>query len=96
MKSPLTEQNRTDQGKTNPAPTDIREGLQDLLEKEVRAMVVEEIKKGAQELLEEERKVIRKSMEENKMAIQQIVDEEKIAVWNNLDSLRKSIAKISF
>jgi hypothetical protein len=96
MKTQPAEQLRPATGLTNPVPPDIREGLQNLLDKEVRAMVVEEIKKGTQELLEEQRKVIKKSTEENKIVIQKIEAEETKAVWDNLDVLRKSIVKISF
>ncbi len=96
MKNSLTEQFKPDSTKVNLDSSDVREGLQGLLENEVRAMVVEEMKKGTQELLEEQRKMLRKSLEENKTILQQIVAEEKKAVWDNLDSLRKSIIKISF
>jgi ribosomal protein S17E len=96
MNNQLIEEKKPDHAKTNWVRTDVREGLQNLLENEVRAMVIEELKKGTQEILEEQRKVIKQSMEENKTTIQQITEEEKKAVWDNLDNIRKSIIKVTF
>ncbi len=91
MNNTMMQGPQNDLAKAGGIPESFRGGLKDILEKEVRAMVTEEIKKGTQELLEEQRKAIRLMVEENKIAIQQIVDEEKTAVWARMDEMRKSI-----
>ncbi len=91
MKDTIMQGHETCTTKEDGIPRDYRGGLKNILEKEVRAMVNEEIKKGTQELLEEQRKAIRLMVEESKIAIQQIVDEEKTAIWANMDEMRKSI-----
>ncbi len=85
----------TDSTKVNLAQTDYHKGIRQLLEKEVRDMAQEELRKGVQELMEEQRKAIKQLLEQNKAAIRQVAEEEKKAVWVDLDNIRKSIISTS-
>jgi hypothetical protein len=71
-----------------------RETIKRLFDAEVRKILDEEIRKGAQELVEEQRKAVKQIIEEHKAAIRQVVEEEKKTIWEKAESLRNSILKL--
>ena len=74
--------------------SDYRDAVRKLIEKEMKNVVDEEMRKAAEELLEEQRKAIRQVVDEQRQAVRQVVEEEKKAVWTRVEELRKSISKL--
>ncbi len=86
-----------DPGKVVKVDTDVdeyRDAVKKLIEKEVKNVIDEEMRKAAQELLEEQRKAIRQMVEEHRTAIRQAVEEEKKAIWTRVEELKKSMLKL--
>ena len=73
---------------------DYRDAVRKLIEKEMKNVVDEEMRKAGEELLEEQRKAIRQVLEEQRKTIRQVVEEEKKAVWARLEELRDSVSKL--
>ena len=81
-------------GKEGNKVGDYRDAVRQLIEKEMKSVVDEEMRKAAEELLEEQRKAIRQVLEEQKKTIREVVEEEKKAVWGRLEELRDSVSKL--
>jgi ATP-dependent Zn protease len=71
-----------------------RETIRRLFDAEVRKILDEELRKGAQELVEEQRKAVKQIIEEHKAAIRQVVEEEKKTIWEKAELLRNSILRL--
>ena len=71
-----------------------RDAVKNLIEVEIKAVVDEEMRKAAQELLEEQRQAIRQMVEEQRKIIREAVEEEKKAIWARVEELRQSVSKI--
>ena len=74
--------------------SDYRDAVRKLIEKEMKNVVDEEMRKAAEELLEEQRKAIMEVLEEQRKTIREVEEEEKKAIWARLEDLKESVSNL--
>ncbi len=94
METIVGQEGKTTFGKPRDEAMEYRDTIKKLITAEVKAIIDEEMKKAAQELLDEQRKAIKQIVEENKLIIREVVEEEKRAIWARAEDLRRSIARL--
>jgi len=73
---------------------DYRAAVKQTIENEVGALIQEEIRAAARELVEEQRKAIREAVQQHKQIIQEVVEEEKVAIRAKIEDLRRAITTL--
>lgn len=67
---------------------DHRVAVKEMIEREVRNIIQEQIRSAAQELLEEQRKAIREAVEQHRLLIKEALEEVKASMRGRVEDVR--------
>lgn len=74
-----------------PDEAEDRATISNTIDEEIKAMIEEEIRNAAHELVEEQKMVIRAAVEENKKIIREVLEQEILTLRTKEDHIRQSL-----